>query len=160
MLIGNALELFLNIDKKNRIAIFEELWEVHNDVSHLNAKQLLYKDLKKINSIFIPGLPMLVRQYLQMPDVLTSIKDFVIENNVSVLVLMGLEAKQTLQRDLALYSLSDCHTMNIIMEKLLRLEMLSLKEKELNVQGIKYFVQENSKPSRKQILPIIKEICC
>lgn len=156
--VANELESFLNIEQKRRVAIFDELWAVHNDVSHLSAKQLLCKDLKMINSVYIPGLPMLVEQYLQMPNILTSLNDFIIENNVTVLVLMGLEVRNTLQRDLALYSLNDCVLMRKIMENLLKLDTLSLKEIDLGLPGIRYFVQQNSKPSRKQILPIIKEV--
>lgn len=155
--VAEELETFLKINK-DRLTIFDELWTVHNDVSHLSAKQLLSKDLKTINSVFIPGLPMLVRKYLQMPDVITTLKEYINDNKCSVLVLMGLEAKNCVQRDLAIYSLNNCNLKTKIKESLLSFKMLDLQEEDLNITGMSYFVQGNNKASRKQILPIIKAV--
>lgn len=155
--MAEELEKYLKVEK-DRLSHFEELWAVHNDISHLTPKQLLLRDLKIVNSVYIPGVPMVVEQYLKMPNILTILKDFILEKGCSVLVIMGLTVKDTVERDLAVMTVSDDALMERIVENLLRTEVLSLQEKNLGLPGVKYFFQQNIKLGRKRILPIIKEV--
>lgn len=154
--VAEKLEQYLDV-QDNRLSLFNEIWDAHNDVSQLTTKQLLFKDLKVVNSVCIPGLPMMVEKYLQIEDAFQAMNEFIQEKQCSVLILMGLEAKESVTRDLALYSTqTDSVLLEKLIENLVNMEILALNEIDLGNPQIKYFKQTNSKPSRKQILPVIK----
>lgn len=155
--MADKLEQYLDF-QGTRIKIFDGLWEAHNDVSQLTPKQLLSKDLKVVSSVCIPGLPMMVEKYLQIESVFEAMNEFIEERECTVLVLMGLEAKDVVTRDLAFYSTKkNCVLLGKLVENLTNMEILALNEIDLGYPQIKYFEQRNSQPSRKQILPVIKE---
>lgn len=153
------LERFLDIEQPNHQEAFDVLWSVHNDVSHLTPKQLLMKDLKIVDKILVPGLPMLVKDYLKLPDIIQVLQEFCESKNGTIVILMGLAAKDgRTERDLGFYSLNeDSQLLEFIVDNLKDNSLLQLIKECSNVEGVKYFKQ-NYKPSRKQLLPLVKEI--
>ncbi|KAJ8957074.1 hypothetical protein NQ318_007287 [Aromia moschata] len=82
---GRAKELDLTIAKKleekfsfteGRIAVFEKILEAHNNVSQLTPSQMLMKDLKIVDNIPVPGLPMLVQNFLKIDAAYNAIENF------------------------------------------------------------------------------------
>lgn len=157
--IAAKLENYLNIkpDRENK---FEELWKAHNDVSNLSPKQLLYKDVKVLKDVVIPGLPMLVEKYLQYPYVHEALKSYCEEKSCSSLLLMGLEAGNgDVRRDIAFFT-NACrnNVLTMIIDALKDDKNLLLEEIEIGVPALRYFRQNNSKPSRKYIIPVVKDV--
>ncbi|KAF2894315.1 hypothetical protein ILUMI_11863, partial [Ignelater luminosus] len=150
-------------------SVFDELWSAHNDVSHLTPKQLLSKDLKIVEGLPIPGLPMLVEDYLKLQDVLQDMTEFCKEKCSSVMVIIGLhvvecEGVNQVHRDVAVFN---CGTnnedlVNIIVTNLKNAPKLKgydfdFEEISVSVSGIKCFKQNNIKLTRKHILPLLKD---
>lgn len=67
---------------EGRQALFDKLWEAHNDVSSFTPKQLLNKDLKVVGGVYVPGLPILVEEYLNMEGSLMAMEEYAMEHNV------------------------------------------------------------------------------
>ena len=151
------LEKFLNI-KPNHRELFEKLWSAHNDVSHLTPKQILSKDLKIVENILVPGLPMLVKKFLCLCNVQSEIRSLYEEAMCSVIVLMGLEVTNgVVYRDIGLYPYGEgCQIVEIIDKNLMNCAELNLEVVDVEISNIKYFKQNNHKLSRKRILPLIK----
>ncbi|XP_022901465.2 exopolyphosphatase PRUNE1 [Onthophagus taurus] len=156
--ISHKLESHLKI-KSNPAKLFDELWSAHIDISKLSPKQLLAKDLKILNNVLIPGLPMLVKKYLNQTEVLKHIRDFCDERQCDHIILMGLDAQGTeVKRDIAFYSI--CQTSKLLSDiiKILKdYKDLEMKEECCDVDDIRYF-RHNLKISRKQIMPKIQEV--
>ncbi|KAK5642953.1 hypothetical protein RI129_009120 [Pyrocoelia pectoralis] len=138
---------------------FDQLWHAHNDVSHLTPKQLLFKDLKFLENLPIPGLPMLVREYLLFTNVHEQLISFCDEVNSATVVIMGLKvANDEVFRDIAVFSNTHKKMRDSLVEHLMISTDLGLIEGAVDVPDIRYFTQNNVKMSRKQIIPLIKSI--
>ncbi|XP_018327248.1 exopolyphosphatase PRUNE1 isoform X2 [Agrilus planipennis] len=148
--------------QKTRKALFDELWYAHNNVSHLTPKQLLYKDLKIVECVLVPGLPMLVQNYLKMNNAISELPRFCEQRKGQIVMLVGLQyAENKVKRDLAVYPNDDALG-KLILKCLNRAidycgYSLDLKEVSVNAPKVTCMKQENIKISRKQILPIIRE---
>ncbi|KFB46089.1 AGAP004314-PA-like protein [Anopheles sinensis] len=74
--IAEYIETWQNITKETRSAhresLFKSLVAARSDVSQLNAYQLLFKDLKTVAQnnriVTVPGFPMAVQEYLNLPQ--------------------------------------------------------------------------------------------
>ncbi|KAF5295475.1 hypothetical protein FQR65_LT10463 [Abscondita terminalis] len=156
--VSKELEKIIK-NKKDPKERYEELWALHNDVSHLTPKQLLSKDLKFIHGLPIPGLPMLVRDYLRLPNAANDIELFSNEVNHSTVVLMGLSVlNNEVHRDIGIFAASDKSLRDTIVTTLKGLEEFSLEEVNVTVGNVIYFKQNNITKSRKHLLPIIKSV--
>lgn len=153
------MEQFLQIPNPDHQGLFNKLWAEHNNVSHLTPRQLLIKDMKFVENVLIPGLPMLVKDFLNLPDILDCLKGLSNEKNATVIILMGLEAKDGLmERDLGFYSIEeDSDLLKHIIDNLKQNDALQLEEGASSIAAIKYFKQ-NHKPSRKQLLPLVRDL--
>lgn len=152
------LEDYLELKEQNHTELFNTLWAAHVDVSNLTPKQLLNKDLKVVNKVFIPGVPMLVKDFLRLSNASADVEEFYREKNAEALIIMGLEAKDGIvERDLGFYSIEHENQLNVIIQSLKTSELLQLSEEDSPVPEIRYFKQAY-KPSRKQLLPLVKDI--
>lgn len=149
--------------KEDKKTVYEKLWKAHNDVSHLTPRQLLFKDLKIIENIPVPGLPMLVADFLKLENAYQATKNFVEEHNTSLAVLIGLDATADVRRDVAIFFKEDSKPLKEnLLNKLKNSEELkgynfSFSEVPTKYGDIICLRQHNIKLSRKQIIPILKD---
>lgn len=170
---GRAKELDLIIAKKledkfcfdeDRKVVFDKLWTAHNDVSHLSPKQILSKDLKIVESIPVPGLPMLTENFLKLKDAYDAVTDMATEYRTSLLVLIGLEAKDGVKRDVGIFwkdggeKLKDTLLATFENSENLKGYNFCFEEVSSGYDNIICLRQNNIKLSRKQIIPLIKDI--
>ncbi|CAH1957043.1 unnamed protein product [Acanthoscelides obtectus] len=167
---GRAKELDISIACKlerkydfqeERKTVYQRLWQAHNDVSHLTPKQMLNKDLKLIETVPVPGLPMLLIDYLKLENSYESIKTLSDELNAHLIVLIGMDASKDVKRDLGIYfkptsvSLKDA-----LLEKFNHSQKLNgfdfmFCEVHTDYSDLVCLRQNNVKLSRKQIVPLI-----
>lgn len=170
---GKAKELDLAVAKKledkfefkeDPQKLFDRLWEAHNDVSHLTPRQLLYKDLKTVDTIPIPGLPMLTINFLKLKGSYDAIRDFAIDKKAYVVIFVGLETKNGVQRDVGLYYKEEGkHIMDLILSKLKNSKQdgsngFDFFEVETTYPDILCLGQHNIKLSRKWLIPQVKSV--
>ncbi|CAG9858914.1 unnamed protein product [Phyllotreta striolata] len=161
-IVGKLEEKFQFSD--DRKTLFDILWKAHNDISQLTPRQILIKDLKIVGNVAVPGLPMLVEDFLKLDKSYQQLKSFAEEFEAPVLVLVGLDAAEgNIKRDLAVLFKNES---NDVKEKLLEMLINSqkykgydfqFKEVPCNYEDIKCYRQENVSLSRKQVIPIIKD---
>lgn len=169
--VAAKIEDFLGITNRveQRETLFLELIKAREDVSSLTAMQLLYKDLKLVSNsvgsiiVGIPGYPISVQEFLKRTNAKQSIETFAKENNCSVILLIGMKIsnKSMVSRDIGLVNINNDGLFEEILDKIKSHDNpnLHLREIEnLNFRGGRFFQQENIKPTRKQILPIVKDI--
>ncbi|VEN59830.1 unnamed protein product [Callosobruchus maculatus] len=167
---GRAKELDISIAsrleekygfKEDRKTVYQKLWRAHNDVSHLTPKQLLNKDLKMIETIPVPGLPMLVIDYLKLEDARDSINKFSDELKAPMIVLIGLDATDVVKRDVGIYYKPESTKLkDILLQKLQNSQELKgydfmFCEVPTSFPNIVYLEQNNVKLTRKQIVPLV-----
>lgn len=169
---GKAKELDIKISKdiKNTFSfdeekklIFEKLWKAHIDVSHLTPRQILLKDLKVIEKVSVPGLPMLVADFLKLENAYEAIKDFAVEHNTSFILLIGLDAATEVKRDVGMFFkeegiiLKESLLNNLYKSEQLKGYDFSFSPIESIYSDIICLRQQNTKLSRKQIIPLLKD---
>lgn len=147
----------------DRKTLFDKLWKAHNDVSHLTPKQILMKDLKIVDNIPVPGLPMLVEDFLKLKESYDTLTSFSEEHNASLVVVIGLDASIGIRRDVAIFSKNEGNKLSDVLLGLLLDSQkhkgydFGFREVQTDYKDIKCLRQENVKLSRKQIIPIIKD---
>ncbi|CAG9761430.1 unnamed protein product [Ceutorhynchus assimilis] len=147
---------------ESRQEVFDKLWQAHNDVSHLTPLQLLSKDLKLVGGIYVPGLPMLVEDYLRLPGAIDAVEAFVEDHKVTCILLIGLNASNgKVERDLAVYSRNiEDKLRKILLESLMKadheLDCRFEKRKTSCEDKIDLLHVYNIKLSRKQMVPVVK----
>lgn len=169
---GRTKELDLVIAKKledkfcfneGRNIVYNKLWTAHNDVLHLSPKQILVKDLKIIENIPVPGLPMLVENFLKLKDAYNAVENMAAEYGVSLLVLVGLEATNEVKRDVGIFWKGDGVVLkNTLLANFNNSDDLKgynfcFKEVCSGYTNVICLQQNNIKLSRKQIIPLIKD---
>ncbi|XP_023708607.1 exopolyphosphatase PRUNE1 isoform X2 [Cryptotermes secundus] len=151
------------VDSTRREKLFQELLAARSDVSNLTPSQLLEKDMKITLGIPVPGLPMLVQEFVAYPDVTEALKKFCAERETNVTVLMGLLIDgDQIQRDIAVFSSAEPRIAQEVIKCLmnstdpaLQLESFEVAS-ENHIPGLQLFRQLNAKASRKQVLPIVR----
>ncbi|XP_077289285.1 exopolyphosphatase prune [Arctopsyche grandis] len=159
--MAELLEKILSIENcdRHKKQLFEDLLRARTDYSNLNVHHLLKRDLKIMNKISIPGLPMLVEEYLQMKDSMNALETFSTDNNCSAIVLMGLKVQDdVVNRDMAVCGTKE--TIKAIVDGFCKSTSpnLGLAEKKSHSGKCRYFWQSNTKASRKQIIPLLKAL--
>lgn len=154
-----------NIDETRR-KIFDELVFARADISALDSLQLLSKDLKIISNsssrcrVAIPGVQ--VFEYVKMPNAEESVNIFAEKENIDVVILMGMKpVGNTVERMLGVINIKNKNLYDAIVNLVNNMKNPELnlqKKTDINFMGGDFFYQGNVKASRKQILPIIKEI--
>ncbi|XP_063920417.1 exopolyphosphatase PRUNE1 [Zophobas morio] len=145
----------------NRKDLFDLLWKVHNDSSTLTTKDLLYRDLKIVKGIPIPGLPMLVEDYLKREDAYNALTTFITENKSASAVVIGIDASKGVRRDVAIFS-TDSHFKNTLINILKNSQQIAgsdlmLTEVVTKNESVVCFSQGNIKLTRKFILPLVNQ---
>ncbi|XP_018576374.1 exopolyphosphatase PRUNE1 [Anoplophora glabripennis] len=168
---GRAKELDVSIAKKledkfcfkeGRGIIYNKLWAAHNDVSHLSPRQILLKDLKIVENIPVPGLPMLVQNFFKITDAYNAVENMADEYEVSLVILIGLDASEEVKRDVAIFWRDDgIELKNMLLTTLTNSEELKgynfcFQEINTGCTNVVCLRQNNVKLSRKQIIPLIK----
>lgn len=107
--IAGMIEEILKIENVQdyRRNLFDELFKARADVSSLDSLQILSKDLKIIsnpsNTVAIPGYPISVQEYIELPEAAKNLRTFAETNNVDVVCLMGMKCTDGLvRRDLGI----------------------------------------------------------
>ncbi|RZC33459.1 hypothetical protein BDFB_003723 [Asbolus verrucosus] len=146
---------------QSRKELFEELWKIHNDTSNLSTKELLYRDLKVVQGVPIPGLPLLVEDYLKRSDAEVAIKSFAEEYDCKNVVLIGIDASKEVKRDVAIYftnaGFKDALITTLKGSKDVAGSDLLLTEIPTKHENVVCFRQGNIKLTRKFILPLVNE---
>lgn len=161
--MADELENILNIEDKDtyKSVMFSEILAARIDCSSLNSLQLLSRDLKIINGLPLPGLPMLVKDFLKREDCMSAISTFCKKNKTTTILIIGLiVVDNVVTRDLAVCSVQDCQLHKKIIDALLETKepSLQLEKSEETLSFCDHFTQHNTKASRKQIVPIVKKL--
>ncbi|KAJ8978286.1 hypothetical protein NQ317_009626 [Molorchus minor] len=163
---GRAKELDLKIAdqlEKSRATVYEKVLKAHNDISHLTAKQILLKDLKIVDDIPVPGLPMLLQSYLKIKNAHEAIKSFSEDYNSTIVILIGLEAANKVKRDVGIYWKGEGEVFkDILLDMFKRSDELKgynfcFSEMCTGYNDIICLSQNNIKLTRKHIIPIIRD---
>ncbi|XP_065161970.1 exopolyphosphatase PRUNE1 [Atheta coriaria] len=156
--VAEVLEKKLSIDPVvNRLQRFEDINDAHRNISMLTTEQLLYKDLKIVGKIYVPGLPMLAQRFIQRTDITEALAKFSRDNSAEVIIIMGLEVDDGhVCRDLALYTKMQEEAVTIESMLVTRFEVNKIPDK--STDDIKYYTQNNPKLSRKQLIPLLKSL--
>ncbi|XP_066249968.1 exopolyphosphatase PRUNE1 [Euwallacea similis] len=143
---------------EDRQSLFDMLWHEHNNISHLTPHQLLKKDLKLVEGIYIPGLPILAEDYLKLETALHAIESFASEYEVSCLLLVGLDAsKGTIKRDMAIYFSSPEDRFKSTLLEILEGANFNLERRHTKfTDKILLLHVHNVETSRKQLVPLVK----
>ncbi|XP_066996498.2 exopolyphosphatase PRUNE1 [Anabrus simplex] len=158
------LDVISELDKHigyavKRDEIFQNLLDARSDISSLSPPQLLVKDMKIINGVPICGLPILVQEFVKIPDVKMALEEFCSQRKISTLMIMGLTIVQNvIRRDLAVFSASEPIVGQQLIEHLKKSSSPSLLLEPLHsvIPGLTLFKQGNIKASRKEIVPLVK----
>nr|XP_053653270.1 exopolyphosphatase PRUNE1-like isoform X1 [Cherax quadricarinatus] len=147
----------------NRSEIFQQLTNAKANVSGLTSDQLLRKDVKVTSAgdlkVGVASVPMMVKEYLQRPEVGETLSEHCSSEDYSVLVIMGISITgEVVHRDIAIYSPQD-HLRNQLVVYLrdAQGEVLQLLPFDSDIVGCSAFLQRNIAASRKVVLPLIKE---
>lgn len=160
--VAEKLRKMYNFEENAKI-VYEKLWKAHNDVSKLTPKQMLFKDLKVIENIPVPGLPMLASDFLTLENSHEALKDFAQEQNASLVLVIGLDATTEVKRDVAIFFQKESNSLkNLLLEKFNNSEMLkgynfSFTTVSTIYDDIVCLRQHNTKLSRKHLIPLLKE---
>ncbi|XP_034942257.1 exopolyphosphatase PRUNE1 [Chelonus insularis] len=140
--------------------IYSRILSAKTDIGCLSSEDLLLKDLKFVNGIPIPGLPILVKEFLNLNGALEAVNAFTRERECCLTILLGMDLKENVaKRDLAVFSFLPNDLENKITKALeessvAKLSLLESTSKEN--WSLKLYKQENVRATRKQILPIIQ----
>lgn len=159
--VGRKLEEKFHFSE-DRQALFDRLWAAHIDVSHLSATQLLYKDMKVVEGVYIPGLPMLVEDYLKKDGAYEAVVGFATKHGVTCVLLVGLDASSDcVRRDVAIYSKTPEDKLRTVLLKVFKTnrEYDFQFEKRATQFGetVELLHVHNTKLSRKQLIPLVNE---
>ncbi|CAG9790435.1 unnamed protein product [Diatraea saccharalis] len=154
------LETLLKPDDREsyRKTKLELLMNAKADVSSLTPAQLLRKDTKIFGDILVPSFPLLVREFLEKPNVEEALKEALITRNCSIAVLLGMDLKAGIKRDAAI-----CANETDRADQLATfLENWDNPPLQLTPQisrppAHRYYEQLNLSATRKQYVPALKQ---
>ncbi|KAI8431284.1 hypothetical protein MSG28_015838 [Choristoneura fumiferana] len=72
------------------------------NVSKLSAAQLLKKDVKMVQDVYVPSFPILVEEFLLKPGALTAVTEALSTSGCSLALLLGMSLQNELKRDAAI----------------------------------------------------------
>ena len=146
----------------------DALWYDYKDFSCGSTK----KAAKESITFGVATILMPFADFVQKMDTIVSVKSFLGENDISLLVIMfAYQQEGKLHRELVFCSM-DSELLNSLLDYLWQeghgQELLQLRELPVGIIAdedsgqlqIRYFVQDNVQPSRKQIGPILQQYFC
>lgn len=149
-----------------RQGIFTALVDARADVSSLNSLQILSKDLKIVSNknstvkVAMSGLH--VFEYPNMIDAAENIKIFAQQESVDVVMFMGMKPiNDSVERHLAVIDIKNQILYDDIIKTVESMKNPDLKlalNKHIKFLDGKFYNQGNLKASRKQILPVIRNL--
>ncbi|KAE8743364.1 hypothetical protein FOCC_FOCC011016 [Frankliniella occidentalis] len=149
---------------EDRATTFDRIVCARKDVSSLSSFQILHKDMKVVRGVPLPGMPLLVHDFLKRPDVGSALSEFCTKHASAAAVVIGMSFSESsgtssLRRDLAVYSLGGAEQpAGQLIEALRAEEDLQLSPAPCSIPGVTLFDQRNAKLSRKQILPVVQRV--
>lgn len=153
----NSLERKISVDRNK---LFQDLIQAKTQVSELTDSQVLRKDLKIISGIPVPGLPMLVYDFIKRYGIEQSFQNFLKTRNYPLMIIMGVRILgDSIDRDIAVYSMNPPLGDKFV-AALRSFDGPSLQLSESpdhGIRGLRLFKQGNIHMSRKQIAPIIQK---
>ncbi|CAG9804767.1 unnamed protein product [Chironomus riparius] len=163
-IIEKALSI-VNIEE-TRKSIFKALIDARADVSCLNSLQILSKDLKIVSNkdstvkVAMSGLH--VFEYPFMNDAAANVKVFADQENIDVIMFMGMKpVDDTVERHLAVMDIKNKNLYDDIIKTVESMKNPDLKlalNEDIKFLDGKFYSQGNVKASRKQILPVIRDL--
>lgn len=154
----NKLEKLFKIEEC-RENIYNELIKARSDISGLTSVQILQKDMKIVNGLPIPGVPMLFSEFIKFSDAQDALKLLCVKYNTKIVIPMGLVKKDDkIFRDIGIFTTEICLMKDKLFDVLTSNENLGLEEIHNEIVGLILFRQNNVRLSRKHILPIIKSV--
>lgn len=143
---------------ESKVTLFQKIVDLHADISKLTLDQLLIRDLKFVNNIPIAGLPMLVETFSKLPGADLSLKQMGIKKKTSFIVLVGIEAKPDVKRDIGIFLVKDdAKLMKLIVDNFKSHEDFKFVEIFSEMSNLTILKHNNIEKSRKQIMPIVKD---
>ncbi|XP_043286357.1 exopolyphosphatase PRUNE1 [Venturia canescens] len=150
-----------------REQIYEEILAAKTDVSNLTAEDLLLKDLKVVDEVALPGFPILVEEFVKLPNALEDVLAFGSRGSFTLVILLGMDLRgeEKIRRDVGIFipsrtSVEQHHEiLSRLMGSDLGLENRVEKKYESsdgNSHAFITFRQTNVRLTRKQIIPIIR----
>ncbi|XP_034118306.1 exopolyphosphatase PRUNE1 [Drosophila albomicans] len=151
-----------------RLQLFEELVAARADISQLSLAEVLRKDAKQLrtqrNNLPLAGLPMLVRDFIELPDAELAIRQFA--GDSQLLIILGMfvaPGTGQVQRDVALIPLSPpCPLLERVRRALLDCQTPALQLQphaaDSNFMGGCFMRQLNVQATRKHILPVVQRV--
>ncbi|XP_076171484.1 exopolyphosphatase PRUNE1-like isoform X2 [Ptiloglossa arizonensis] len=161
--IVEALERIEHLDL-DRNETFNEIVKAKSDISALTADDLLIRDLKITAGVPIVGLPILVENFLKLPEVYETLGAFAESRNTRIVVLLGMDlTPQKETRDVVIFSLPGDHLKEKIVEALTSftqpcLDLTLMRDEKVNGKySLLLYKHGNLSITRKQMLPIIRD---
>lgn len=167
--MADFIERILNTENpaEARKKLYDELVAARADISALDSLQLLSKDLKIISNatssirVAIPGVGY-VFDYVELPNAEENVRIFAERENIDIIMLMGMRPSgNSVERMLGVINIKNeaLYTEILNTIKTMTNPELKLQHKaDINFMGGEFFQQGNVKASRKQILPVIKDL--
>uniref|UniRef100_A0A182JNP7 DHHA2 domain-containing protein n=1 Tax=Anopheles christyi TaxID=43041 RepID=A0A182JNP7_9DIPT len=164
--IESHLQITEHDSSRHRSELFKSLVAARSDVSELNAYQLLLKDLKIISqnsrTVAIPGFPMAVQDYIKLPEQNEHLKRFTASTGSNVVILLGMKVLPdgTVRRDVGIVPIDDKPLAEQIITALHACQEMNFELEEIPCWEVKgtFYQQQNLKASRKQLIPIVKNV--
>ncbi|KAK0177062.1 hypothetical protein PV328_001143 [Microctonus aethiopoides] len=162
--VTQRLELISGIEStaENRNDVYSKILRAKTDISSLSPINLLEKDLKFVNGIPIPGLPILAQEFLNLNGALEAVNSFTRARECRFTVLLGMDLKgDVMKRDCAVFSFLPNDLENKITTELYKyndgeLDLSLILSTSKENWCLKLYKQANVRATRKQILPIIQ----
>ena len=137
----------------DRAEVFGKLLAAKSNISHLSSCQILRRDCKYVGDVPISSLPMLVNDFMKLSDAPDAIEAN--REKYRALLMLGINIQDdSVRRELAVSSTSVellGNLCNALCKADLGLEITT------DEKFLKIYRQNNSKASRKQVLPLVQQ---
>ncbi|XP_071942352.1 uncharacterized protein [Antedon mediterranea] len=151
----------------NKDEVYQEIHNAKFDVAGLSMLDLLRKDFKTVSSrradntteniIGISSITIEMEKILQRSGMRDDFESFCTSRNLKALIIMtiSMDSDGTPERWLLMYNPGDsiCHNLIRTLKEDQQLQLSVLTEEE---EGVTLFKQENSKVSRKIVMPVLQ----
>ncbi|KAH8386370.1 hypothetical protein KR093_000005, partial [Drosophila rubida] len=164
------VELEASDAQQQRLKLFEELVAARADISQLSLAEVLRKDMKQLQAqrhkLPMAGLPMLVRDFIELPAAEQAIRQFAGDSKLVVLLGMFVTpGTSQVQRDVALIAPTGgqcCPLLERVRRALLECQSPSLQLQPHAVDSsfmAGWFMRQlNVQATRKHILPVVQRV--
>ncbi|XP_073966249.1 exopolyphosphatase prune [Choristoneura fumiferana] len=143
--------------ENEREQTLSRLLGARTNVSKLSAAQLLKKDVKMVQDVYVPSFPILVEEFLLKPGALTAVTEALSTSGCSLALLLGMSLQNELKRDAAICGNETDKTAKLatFLQAWTRPSLQLVKTDTF--QDCHYFEQLNLSASRKQYMPVVNE---